>query len=339
MRRVRRSAIGSTLLLSAIGLLVPLSSAGAAATSAIPAVKSVSLSLGSAVVTPGQVATITAQVKPAAAGIDIVLRKKQHGRFLNLKIATTNREGVATFQKTFPSLGDVVLRASVVASVPTPSLNSNAVVESVQATLPLILAPNQTLGVGSRSPLVLLLQQRLGALGYWLGTPGGGFGDATEQAVYALEKVANLPRTGVVGTAFAIALNARVVPHARTTSGDAIEVDLERDLVLFVRGGVVKYALNTSTGGGYTYIQDGVTNVATTPRGVYAVAHVVDGTVTDTLGTLWRPRYFYEGYALHGDSYVPAVPVSHGCVRVSNEAIDWVWAQNLAPIGMKVWVY
>jgi lipoprotein-anchoring transpeptidase ErfK/SrfK len=31
--------------------------------------------------------------------------------------------------------------------------------------------------------------------------------------------------------------------------------------------------------------------------------------------------------------------VSHGCVRISNEAIDWVWAQNLDPIGTTVWVY
>jgi lipoprotein-anchoring transpeptidase ErfK/SrfK len=42
--------------------------------------------------------------------------------------------------------------------------------------------------------------------------------------------------------------------------------------------------------------------------------------------------------ARRGDA-LPEWPVSHGCVRVSNEAIDWIWAQNLAPIGMKVWLY
>ena len=37
--------------------------------------------------------------------------------------------------------------------------------------------------------------------------------------------------------------------------------------------------------------------------------------MTDSLGTLWRPRFFYEGYAIHGDSSVPPTPVSHGCAR------------------------
>jgi len=26
-------------------------------------------------------------------------------------------------------------------------------------------------------------------------------------------------------------------------------------------------------------------------------------------------------------------------VRVSNEAIDWIWANNIDPIGTTVWVY
>jgi hypothetical protein len=26
--------------------------------------------------------------------------------------------------------------------------------------------------------------------------------------------------------------------------------------------------------------------------------------------------FFYSGYAIHGDSYVPIQPVSHGCVRI-----------------------
>jgi lipoprotein-anchoring transpeptidase ErfK/SrfK len=31
--------------------------------------------------------------------------------------------------------------------------------------------------------------------------------------------------------------------------------------------------------------------------------------------------------------------VSHGCSRVSDEAINWIWANNLLPIGTDVWVY
>ncbi|MGB9111939.1 MAG: L,D-transpeptidase family protein [Acidimicrobiales bacterium] len=205
--------------------------------------------------------------------------------------------------------------------------------------MPFVLLANASLAEGASGSEVMLLQQRLSALGYWLGTPDGYFGDATQQAVYALEKAAGLDRSGIVDSQFVAALNDGVVPHPRTTSGDAIDVDLESDMVLFVKNGVLEYVLNTSTGGGYTYTEDGVTSVAMTPRGVFSIGRVVDGWVIDTLGALWRPRFFYEGFAIHGDSYVPPYPVSHGCVRVSDEAIDWIWAENLAPIGMTVWVY
>ncbi len=50
-------------------------------------------------------------------------------------------------------------------------------------------------------------------------------------------------------------------------------------------------------------------------------------------------KYFDSGFALYGDSYVPPVPVSHGCVRVSDEAVDWILSNRLAPIGTRVWVF
>jgi hypothetical protein len=186
---------------------------------------------------------------------------------------------------------------------------------------------------------VLALQQRLTSLGYWLGTPDGTFGDSTQQAVYALQKAAGITRDGVVGPHTEAALDAGVVPQPRSTSGTVIEVDLEDDLVLFVTNGKLEYVLNTSTGGGYTYTSDGITAVADTPVGNFEIYREVDGMVTDSLGQLWRPKFFDGGFAIHGDSSVPPYPVSHGCVRVSDEAIDWIWSDNLAPIGTPVWVY
>ena len=186
---------------------------------------------------------------------------------------------------------------------------------------------------------MLALQQRLTVLGYWLGTPNGSFGDSTEQAVYAFEKAAGLSRNGIVGPATYAALTQGIVPQPRSTSGYVIEVDLEDDLVMFVTNGKIDYVLNTSTGGGYTYSEDGVTSVAITPVGHFQIYREVDGLVVDSLGALWRPKFFDAGFAIHGDSYVPPYPVSHGCVRVSDEAIDWIWASNIAPIGTAVWVY
>jgi peptidoglycan hydrolase-like protein with peptidoglycan-binding domain len=342
-----KSALWWTLSLIVLSAVLPVGIASAAAipsrsSGASPSVtvhSGVSLSLTAAVVTPGEPATIVATVKPASAGRVVILRLRHHGRFVNLKIAHTNRLGVAVFQREFGSLGNVVLRATALGTADLPSITSKSIVESVEAQLPLVLAPNTSLAEGSHGAEVTLLQQRLNGLGYWVGTPDGAFGDGTQQAVFALEKVAGLPRSGIVNAGFAAALNAGVLPHPRSTSGDAIDVDLEDDVVMFVKNGALEYVINTSTGGGYTYTEDGVTDTAITPRGVFSIARAVNGLVTDSLGSLWRPRFFYEGFAIHGDSYVPAEPVSHGCVRVSNEAIDWIWANNLAPIGIKVWVY
>jgi hypothetical protein len=186
---------------------------------------------------------------------------------------------------------------------------------------------------------VALLQDGLLAFGYWVDTTSGAFDDSTEQTVWALQKAAGLARDGVAGPATWRALQAHVVPQPRSTSGYVIEVNLANDLLMVVDNGRLLYTLNTSTGGGYTYTDQGVTSVAITPSGLFHTYRVLDGLDVDSLGALWRPRFFTGGYAIHGDSSVPPYPVSHGCVRVSNEAIDWIWATNIDPIGTTVWVY
>ena len=57
------------------------------------------------------------------------------------------------------------------------------------------------------------------------------------------------------------------------------------------------------------------------------------------MGALWRPRYFNGGIAIHGYTSVPGYPASHGCTRVSNAGMDYVWSAGLAPTGRRVWVY
>ena len=121
---------------------------------------------------------------------------------------------------------------------------------------------------------------------------------------------------------------AGVKPTPLPESGYQIQINLAKDLIMVVNNSQVVWTLNTSTGGGYTYTEDGQTNVATTPTGVFHTFRVVNGTVTDSLGTLFMPRFFFEGYAIHGDTSVPPYPVSHGCARVSNEAIEWIWASQ-----------
>jgi peptidoglycan hydrolase-like protein with peptidoglycan-binding domain len=194
------------------------------------------------------------------------------------------------------------------------------------------------LRIGDSGPEVLALQQRLSELGYWLGQPDGSFGFLTQQAVWAFQKAAGLSRDGEVGAATRRALADGVRPSTRL-SGDGVDIDLDRQILMVVRGGAVRLVLNTSTGGGYEYeARDGGVAVARTPKGTFRVSFVVDGPDEGRLGTLWRPRYFNGGIAVHGAPSIPTYPASHGCARVSNAAMDMIWAQGLMPMGSTVLV-
>lgn len=198
---------------------------------------------------------------------------------------------------------------------------------------PAVLAP------GDSGPEVSALQARLSSLGYWLGSTDGSFGFLTEQAVLAVQKAAGLTRDGVVGPATLAAVTAGVRPLPRSTVGSHIEVDLSRQLVLIVSGGRLDAVLNTSTGNGQPYLMNGVRYTAITPIGHFTIFRRVDGWDASPLGLLWRPGYFVAGVAVHGYDDVPAVPASHGCVRVSIPAMDWLWTSGRAGVGTEVWVY
>jgi peptidoglycan hydrolase-like protein with peptidoglycan-binding domain len=188
-------------------------------------------------------------------------------------------------------------------------------------------------------PVVKKAQQRLAALGYWLGTPDGEYGGLTTQAVLALQKSAGLGRDGILGPRTKQALADGVRPKPRTTSGNAVEIDKTRQIVMVVVGGRLRTVLNTSTGSGKPYTSQGHTYVATTPEGRFSVQRQIDGMRVSHLGQLWRPKYFTGGYALHGSPSVPAFAASHGCVRLTNQEIDLLWSSGLAPVGTPVVVY
>jgi peptidoglycan hydrolase-like protein with peptidoglycan-binding domain len=230
--------------------------------------------------------------------------------------------------------------SSTVASPTTTNTTTSTTTPAIKVTAP--PTTSATPGVpslGSSGPAVLQVQQRLASLGYWLGTPDGHFGGTTQQAVWALQKAAGISRTGIIDAATSAALNAGTLPTPTSSSGHVVEVNLSRQLVLIVTNGHLDAVLNTSTGGGYTYFDQGSKQVAITPKGHFTTTWEVNGTRVSSLGVLWRPKYFVGGIAIHGDGYVPPRPVSHGCVRVSNAAIDWIWASGADPIGTSVWVY
>jgi hypothetical protein len=194
------------------------------------------------------------------------------------------------------------------------------------------------LAVGSQGKRVAQLQRRLLDLGYWV-TVDGAYGPLTQQAVYAFQKYERLGRTGSVN----LETNARLLkasrPVPRSASGDLVELDVARQIVMVVRGGRVKWVFNTSTGTEGPYTFEGVTYTAHTSRGRFQIQREIDGMRISRLGQLWRPKYWDGGVAFHGSRSIPPYPASHGCARLSYPAMDFVWSSNLMPIGMTVWSY
>ena len=191
----------------------------------------------------------TGAIHLAAPVVGMAPTATGHGYWLGAADGGVFSFGDATF---FGSMGGQPLQNPVAAIASTPDGGGYWLLPSTQIA-------SANIKPGASGAAVLALQQRLTALGYWLGTPDGKFGDSTEQAVWALQKAAGISRSGVVGPATQTALAEGVIPQPRSTSGYVIEVDLENDLVMLVTNGKIDFTLNTSTGGGYRYTQDGVT--------------------------------------------------------------------------------
>jgi len=227
---------------------------------------------------------------------------------------------------------------SAVATTTTVPPTTTTVPAVVPSTVPDDQSP--ALRQGASGERVLSLQRRLREQGYWLGQPDGTYGDLTAQAVMAFQKVNGLERDGIAGRGTIAALEDAARPHGRSTTGNLVEVDKKRQVLLVIRGGEVEWVVNVSTGTEKPYQVNGRTELADTPAGRWTVSWVEDGVDWGELGGLYRPRYFHsDGIAVHGYHDVPAYPASHGCVRVADAVMDWIWAADVMPLGSAVWVY
>ena len=204
---------------------------------------------------------------------------------------------------------------------------------------PASAANRATLRMGSRGPEVLALQRRLTSLGYWLGAADGHFGDLTRQAVVAVQKVGSLYRNGECGPLTWSQVDAGRRPRARSAKGHVIEVNKATQTLLIVDSAVVKRIYNVSTGSNQRYFSEGKWQIALTPSGSFRVFRHVDAWDSGPLGSLYRPKYFNRGIAIHGYTSVPSTPASHGCCRVSLPAMDNLWGAGGLPLGTPVLVY
>lgn len=195
-----------------------------------------------------------------------------------------------------------------------------------------------SLRIGAEGPEVTALQRRLDELGYVITVIDGRFGEQTHHALVAFQKVNGLSRDGILGPATSKAL-ARPKPLQPQSKSDGfhVEVDLSRQVLFLVEDGRVTEIYDTSTGSGQPYEVDGDVRIARTPLGTFAIERKIDGWRESALGTLYRPAYFYGGYAIHGNSSVPPYPASHGCVRVTNQVMDGLF--DRLEYGTPVLVY
>ena len=77
-----------------------------------------------------------------------------------------------------------------------------------------------------------------------------------------------------------------------------------------------------------------------TPDGLHQVNRErPEGWWEGDLGQIYRPKYFVGGVAVHGSNSVPNYPASHGCVRVTVQAMDFIWETGLMPMSLPVWVH
>jgi lipoprotein-anchoring transpeptidase ErfK/SrfK len=241
---------------------------------------------------------------------------------------------------------------TVVTAPPAPSTT-----EAPPTTVPVptadpappLTAELTPLGAGAKGDAVVALQQRLIDLGFWIDEADGEYGAITTQAVMAFQKYYpefGLKTSGRADEATVAALGAVTLkPFADVADVPeaTVVVDKPRQVLHLVQGGRTRWTLNTSTGNGKRYTEADqkrggtITGTAITPVGAFKVyREYSNGWEHGELGELYRPKYFSGGVAVHGSNSIPDYPASHGCVRITTRAMDWIWADDLMPRGTVV---
>ena len=270
--------------------------------------------------------------------------------------APTSTEAPTTTAVVETTAAVVETTAAIVETTTTVAeTTTTAVVETTTTTtlapgvVPVAAPPEPIVPVGTRSGSdTAKAQWRLLELGFWVQNADGDYGLTTRQAVMAFQKYYNLQTDGVLGEETAHWMTAITErPRARADAGTLVEIDKAKQLLFFVIDGRTEWILNTSTGNGEPYEEEDkntpgevITGVSITPNGLHKVYRErAEGWWPGDLGEIYRPKYFSGGAAVHGSNSIPDYPASHGCVRISVPAMDWVWDINLMPKNIPVWVH
>lgn len=178
---------------------------------------------------------------------------------------------------------------------------------------------------------------RLKELGYWTGPVDGVFDAASQSALIAFQKWEGRTVDGRLTREELDAIRSGEAPRPRDGGYEHVEVDLQRQVLLLIDQQGALRVLPVSTGSGKSFLSDGQTSIAYTPRGRFVVYDKTFGWEDGALGSVFYANYISGGVAIHGYESVPTRPASHGCIRIPMFAAREV--SRLLPLGTIVLVY
>ncbi len=171
-----------------------------------------------------------------------------------------------------------------------------------------------------------VVEERLAELGYLPGVVDGVYDSATEAAIWAYQKAANVEPTGKITKGFISSILFKpVYPWPTHPNGgkDRVEINLDTQLLVLYRDGRPKLVSHISSGNNTYYeepnqkVPGGIKKgTAVTTTGDFSFFRFKQGWDDAELGRLYNAIYFNGGIAVHGSNFVPLYPDSHGCVRV-----------------------
>ena len=180
-------------------------------------------------------------------------------------------------------------------------------------------------------------EQKLASLGYWTGPIDGVFDAASQSALITFQKWEGREITGQLTSEELEALKAGKPTKTREVGYPHVEVDVDRQVLLWINEAGNVRALPVSTGSGKTFVDENQNSVSYTPRGRFIVYEKHVGWEYGPLGALYFANYVSGGVAIHGSKNVPNQPESHGCIRIPVFAAKEV--SKIMSLGSIVLVY
>jgi lipoprotein-anchoring transpeptidase ErfK/SrfK len=317
VRTLRGRSAVALALLAALGWVAGIPTA-TAATAARPAAGRVKLRIAGAYEVSGRLVTVVGRpftlagvVRPYAPGQSVTLRVIQRGHTVathSLAVTAIDGGAAGRFSRRvhLPAAGVAQLQITHRAGSATTALRAAREID--------VLAPSARLG--SRGPLVALIQRRLLAAHIYL-VRSGIYDSSTAWAIDAYHRLLGWGTYDTVDRRTVDALlDGTGAFHARFPGqGRHAEADLTHRLLALVDGAHVRWILPISPGKPST----------PTVLGSFRIYYRVPGYLPDGM---YYSSFFHTGYAIHGYDPAPNYAASHGCLRLPiQDAIfvyDWL---------------